>query len=72
MTLKEFGYKFNSKGRLRTIENDNYFQYYVSDDEYYNQSRYEATGKALTKEIYNRLEVDCRLKRMNVSIGNRE
>ena len=52
MILEEFGYKFNSEGRLRTIENDTYFQYFVSNDECYNQARYEAIRKALTEEIY--------------------
>jgi len=64
-TLKDYGYEFDSEGVLRD-DNDEAFNFNVRKNHAYNQRRYEALGKVITEEVYNRLEEDCGLEKIYV------
>ena len=67
-TLQDFGYEFDSDGVLRGEKGEG-FVFNVRKNQAYNQRRYEALGKVITEEVYNRLEEDCSLEKIFVPKG---
>ena len=57
-TLEDFGYRFNSSGKLRKIDSstgeltDLPFEFNVSLDQSYNQKHYEAIGEVFMLIVY--------------------
>ncbi|KAK6022958.1 hypothetical protein OSTOST_11325, partial [Ostertagia ostertagi] len=60
-TLKDLGYHFNDKGELRKIEDGSRFVFT-------NQADYVRVGDAMTRELYNILENQCGLQRMDIPV----
>lgn len=67
-TLQGFGYEFNHDGRLCDIKTGQPFDFRVSEDQSFNQKRYEAIGEIITNHIYELLETRCGLKKLYVPI----
>ncbi|XP_065888772.1 cotranscriptional regulator ARB2A-like isoform X2 [Dysidea avara] len=68
-TLEEFGYKFNDRGQLRQIENDEPFVFNVKEsDQAYNQAHYEALGETITEHVYGLLESEGKLNKTVIPI----
>ncbi|XP_069695225.1 FAM172 family protein homolog CG10038 isoform X2 [Periplaneta americana] len=71
-TLKGHGYAFNKEGQLRKLDavtgqpGDEPFEFNVSQDQSYNQKRYEALGDAITEHVYGLLETELELKKVPV------
>jgi len=71
-TLEGFGYAFNTDGQLRKIDpntgkpGNEPFEFHVSEDQDYNQERYEALGDVITEYVYSLLETEVGLQRMMV------
>ncbi|XP_046569818.1 uncharacterized protein LOC124278112 isoform X5 [Haliotis rubra] len=66
--LEEFGYRFNEDGQLRHIDTEEPFVFKVSSNHSYNQLRYEALGEVITDHIYNLMEEEEGLNRINVPV----
>ncbi|XP_064389068.1 FAM172 family protein homolog CG10038-like isoform X2 [Halichondria panicea] len=65
-TLKEFGYHFED-GRLRNTETGEGFVYEVKKGKKkYNQRHYTELGEVITGEVYEMLENEAGLKRVNI------
>ncbi|XP_066591964.1 FAM172 family protein homolog CG10038 isoform X2 [Prorops nasuta] len=70
-TLQEFGYGFDSGGKLRKLDpsvgtpTNEGFEFNVSDDPHYNQKHYEALGEIINNYVYELLEKEG-LKRLPV------
>lgn len=71
-TLEGFGYAFNKDGQLRKIDpntdgpGNESFEFNVSENDDYNQKRYEALGDVITEYVYGLLETEVGLQRMMV------
>jgi fructose-specific component phosphotransferase system IIB-like protein len=71
-TLEGFGYTFNTEGQLRKIDpntgkpGNEPFEFHVSENQDYNQKRYEALGDVITEYVYGLLETEVGLQRMMV------
>ncbi|XP_021933758.1 UPF0528 protein CG10038 isoform X2 [Zootermopsis nevadensis] len=68
-TLEGFGYAFNKDGQLRKVDPDTgkpgyeSFEFNVSENQEYNQKRYEALGDVITEYVYHLLETEVGLHR---------
>ncbi|EDO34299.1 predicted protein, partial [Nematostella vectensis] len=72
-TIEEFGYHFNERGQLRSIQTGEPFMFEVKPgDRQYNQNHYEALGEVITDHVYKLLEEKAGLKRVYVPIDPRE
>lgn len=71
-TLPEFGYDFDSQGRLRQIDpktgslTDRPYEFQVSSSHAENQERYEALGEVITEHVYKLLESEVGLIKLPV------
>ena len=65
-SIEDFGYKFNEEGRL--VDTDgNGFNFYVTDDHWYNQKHYEKLGEVITEYVYELLQSeDVGLKKIEI------
>lgn len=66
-TIKDFGYGFNSEGKLRKLNetgelSDVPFQFNVSDNHRECQQHYEELGEAITEHVYKLLEKEALIK----------
>jgi len=73
-SLADFGYKFNTKGVLKQVDKngdttDDGFKFDVFPEHARNQARYEAMGRIINEEIYQLLETEGRLERVEVGGG---
>uniref|UniRef100_A0A8C5CUY2 ARB2 cotranscriptional regulator A n=1 Tax=Gadus morhua TaxID=8049 RepID=A0A8C5CUY2_GADMO len=65
-TLEEFEYAFNQKGQLRHIKTGEAFVFNAKEDLHrWNQKRYEALGEILTQYVYELLEKECSLTKVD-------
>ncbi|XP_065835128.1 cotranscriptional regulator ARB2A-like [Oscarella lobularis] len=72
-TLEGFGYTFNTEGRIEDIETGKPFQFVVrEDDRQFNQARYEALGKVVDETIFQLLETDCGLRKIEIPFDKDE
>ncbi|KAG1681980.1 Protein FAM172A [Nymphon striatum] len=72
-TLEEFDYKFNNKGELLSISTNEPFIFNVRDGDHdYNQQRYEKLGDIITDYVYDALENDLQLTKVNVPVDATE
>lgn len=61
-TLKDFGYGFNSEGKLRQLDpatgevTDKQFNFEISSSREKNQKHYEALGETITDVVYELLD----------------
>ena len=68
-TLAGFGYEFNDNGELRDKKTGGGFVFVVKDgDKEFNQRHYEALGEVITTHVYNLLEKEAGLERVNVPV----
>ncbi|XP_074650617.1 cotranscriptional regulator ARB2A-like [Tubulanus polymorphus] len=68
-TLEGFKYKFNDKGQLRHIETGEPFIFNVRPEGVsYNQRRYEALGEIVTEYVFDLLENELELERMDLPV----
>lgn len=71
-TLQGFGYGFNKDGKLRKLHpdtnepGDEGFEFKVSNDQETNQRHYETLGEVITKYVYELLEAECDLHKLDV------
>ncbi|CAB3984089.1 Hypothetical predicted protein [Paramuricea clavata] len=72
-SIKDFGYEFNEEGRLVDIENGDGFNFYVSDEHWYNQQNYEKLGEVITEDVYELLQSeDVGLKKLEIPLDKEE
>ncbi|XP_003738780.1 cotranscriptional regulator FAM172A [Galendromus occidentalis] len=69
-TLEGFGYRFNDRGRLRSIQTGKPFEFAVSTDAVYNQRRYEALGQVLDQYVYDLLLKEG-LEQVNIPVDHK-
>ncbi|KAJ3051011.1 hypothetical protein HK097_008012, partial [Rhizophlyctis rosea] len=67
--LEGFGYHFDQKGQLRSIDGDQPFKFEVrSNDKAYNQAHYEALGATITSHIETELQTRFDLVRTTIPV----
>ncbi|NXJ95726.1 F172A protein, partial [Corythaixoides concolor] len=67
-TLEGFEYIFNEKGQLRHIQTGEPFVFnYREDLHRWNQKRYEALGEIITKYVYELLQKECHLTKVDAT-----
>ena len=71
-SLADFGYHFTGDGELRDIESGKGFEFKVKDDQRFNQKRYEMIGEFITEHVYELLEKEAKLHRINVPLDAKE
>jgi len=72
--LLDFGYKFDSEGQLREVDDDGNtteegFKFDVHEKRADNQRRYEEIGLIMDREVYDLLETQGGLERLEVGSG---